>query len=657
MRSMVLKEKIASEAQRLKLKYFGDQSLEMVISAPLPPPYQSLSGGEAAEAEEDFYYKYKASDMESRKDISILESRTVRTIRNKCQPHEREKINSSSSSPNDRLITKNLESTQRERQNIRGINQKLSEGDKRLKRAKGLGSRRWDYRSVVRRKLDSSANSHPDIEGQNSHREYIFKMGRSSVNEVLTSGRTNESDSEGEGGLEQFLGFPGRAWNDNIIWLKGNCLQRDDEKLLDLQFRSVKQSVKSTGERKESLLDEVAEEETELELVMGELGLSRKKRVESRSKKVVKAQFTRSMTSVDDGTWQTSGVEVRAKTPGSGSSAQVNHTTNKIAHKFLKRQIKKALSASGTTVEERVRLAILQGKEDTSQMVAHLVKGIWPGIEEQESELEMTKSELEKSLARVKTDALKEVKQLKSAHAMAISQRWMSLRSTLAEEEVEETEVLGVLDGLDGVSPQTVLDNQGDDVELPEGGSEKVVRKMSLRINDLESRLAWERETATALLSAQVKLQVKLDASRVREDRALMCNQEFAEQFDRMNEVNENREDQYVKAHFRLEKLNQVEGKDFLIKKGLEDLSEATERAKNLQRQVDALGVKGKQANMAQYRIWALERTEDLCRSDLNRCRTDLERMRQKFIGKDDEAPAEHLQTILPAKDMEFREM
>ncbi|KAF6154413.1 hypothetical protein GIB67_028305 [Kingdonia uniflora] len=447
-----------------------------------------------------------------------------------------------------------------------------SEG-KRLKRAKCSGSRGWEYSSVASGKLDSSADSHPDTEGRNSPEESIFKMGRSSVDEVSTSGRTNETDSGGEGGLEQFSSFPG---------------------------------VKSTVERKESWLDEVVKLETELELVLGELGLSIKKRVESKSKTVAKAQ--------------------------------PNLTTGKIARKFSKRQIKKALPASGTTLKK-------------------------------------AKNELEKNLARAKTDALKEVKQLKAAHAVAIGQLQVEAKANLdettekrdrlgrrlmlkgnsqeeidaikadtyAKEEEEEAEVLRVVNGLDGVSPQTVLDNQGDNVELPEGGNEKVA----------------------------------LDASRVHEDHVLMCNREFVEQFDRIKEANEIWENQYVKAYFRLEKLNQVvsnltrqvEKKDSGIKNGLEDLSEATEHAKNLQRQVDALAVKGKQANMAQYRIHALERTEELCRSDLNICRIELERMRHKFIGKDDElrvarenlsaweVAAEHLQTALPAKDMEFREM
>ncbi|KAF6151322.1 hypothetical protein GIB67_040595 [Kingdonia uniflora] len=283
-------------------------------------------------------------------------------------------------------------------------------------------------------------------------------MGRSSVNEVSTSGRTNESDSEGEGGLEQFLGFPGqlvsyplgfdafkefckakgaiggkwerekkvrritpedvlqfygeknfkagggsyfcasvtrsrffdqnsagRAWNDNIIWVKGNFLQRDNEELLDLRFRSVKQSVKSTVERKESLLDEVAEEETEVELVLWELGLSRKKRVESRSKKVVKAQSTRSMTGVDEGKRVMKGKRRRVESLGeSGEKVVEGRSASMVDLKEVK---------------ERARLVILQGKEDTSQMVTHLVKEIWLGIEEYESELKKAKSELEKNLA------------------------------------------------------------------------------------------------------------------------------------------------------------------------------------------------------------------------------------------------------------------
>ncbi|KAF6136261.1 hypothetical protein GIB67_042746, partial [Kingdonia uniflora] len=420
--------------------------------------------------------------------------------------------------------------------------------------------------------------------GRNSLIESVLKMGRSSVNEVLTSGRTNDPDNEGEGGLEQFLGFPGqlvsyplgsdtfrefckaKGWerenkvrritpedilqfygvknfkasrgsyfcasvtqrrffdlnlagrilNDNIIWVKGKCLQRDDEKLLDLRFRSIKQSVKSTGERKKSLLDEVAEEETELELVLGELGQSRKKRVESKSKKVAKAQSTRSMTGVDKGTIQTNGEEIRAKTPGSGRSAQPNLTTGKIAQRFPKRQIKKALPASGTTISGEVA----QGKRKRVEPLGGLGEKVTEG-------------------RSVSVDDLK---------------------------KIEERAKLAILQGKEDTSQM-----------------------------------------------------VEFDASHVREDHTLMCNREFTEQFDKVKEANENREDQYVKTHFKLEKLNQVvsnlarqvEEKESGIKMRLKDLSEATKRAENLQRQVDALAVKAErdQAIARTKKVEARERS------------------------------------------------
>ncbi|KAF6136067.1 hypothetical protein GIB67_000471 [Kingdonia uniflora] len=191
-------------------------------------------------------------------------------------------------------------------------------------RAKGSGSRRWEYRSPVRGKLDSTADSHPDTEDLEIEKrdrgidesislEYFDGDVQSDISkEVITVCDHLNKRWEKEEKLRritpenvlQFYGVKnfkaskgsyfsvsvtqrrffdlnsaGRTWNDNIIWVKGNCLQRDDEELLDLRFRSVKQSVKSTVERKESLMDEVEEDETELDFFLGELGLSRKKRV------------------------------------------------------------------------------------------------------------------------------------------------------------------------------------------------------------------------------------------------------------------------------------------------------------------------------------------------------------------------------------------
>ncbi|KAF6158710.1 hypothetical protein GIB67_040224, partial [Kingdonia uniflora] len=434
---------------RLKLIYFGDRSLEMAIPVPIPSTYQGLSGEEAVEAEEDFYFKWRFH-------VFILTGKE----RWAC------------------LCT--------------------------------LVKDRVEIQQRCEGKMDYTADSHSDTEG--------------------------------------------RTCNDNVIWVKGNCLQRYDEEPLDLQFKIVKQSVNSSMERKESLLDEVAEEETELELVLEGLGLSRKKRVDSKSDKVRRAQSTRSMTGVDEGKKKISGEEVRtnlSKTPGSGSLAPPTLTTSKIAKKYPKKRMLKSLPASGATESGEVTKE-KRRVESSREKVVLLVKGIWLGIEEEKSELKKAKSELEKAQAQAKTEAIKEVRQLKASYVMAIGQLQAEAKVNLDEmlkernrlghhlmlkgyskEEVdaikadtyveegddEEAEAVGVVDGLDGISRQTVLDNQGDDIELPEGGSEK------------------------------------------------------------------------------------VEEKDSETTKGLKELSEVIEHAEKLQRQVDALVVKGRQADMAQYHV------------------------------------------------------
>ncbi|KAF6168921.1 hypothetical protein GIB67_038418 [Kingdonia uniflora] len=327
------------------------------------------------------------------------------------------------------------------------------------------------------------------------------------------------------------------------------------------------------------------------------------------------------MAGVEEGKRQVSSKEARnnfSKTPETGRSAQPNPVKpSKIVLKYLKKWTLKALQTSGTTgssevakdMRRRVKPSgesgekVTEGQSAAGTTLKRSKKG--PGWQ----------FSMEKKIRERWTDALKEVRQLKASHAVAIGQLQVETKANLeemveerdrlghhlmlkdySEEEVdaikadtyveeedeEEAKAVGIVNGLDGASRQTVLNNQGDDVELLEGGSEKAVREMSLRIKNLESGLTRERETSEALLYTQAKLQVELDSSRSREDDALMRNQEFAELFDRMKETNENREDQYVKAHFRLVELTEaiseltlhVEEKDVEIKIGLKELAE-----------------------------------------------------------------------------------
>ncbi|KAF6155048.1 hypothetical protein GIB67_035795 [Kingdonia uniflora] len=206
--------------------------------------------------------------------------------------------------------------------------------------------------------------------------------------------------------------------------------QRDDKKPLDFRFRTVKQSVKSQVERKELLLDEVAEE-AELEFVLEGLDLSRKKRVDSRSKNVGKAQSTRSMAGADEERSQQLAGRILKALPASGTtgSGEVAKEKRRVEPSGESREKvtegRPAAVDDLKEVKERARLAALHGEEGTSKMVARLVKGIWLGIKEKKSELKKEKIELEKKLARARTDALKEAKQLdilKVSHVVAIGQ-------------------------------------------------------------------------------------------------------------------------------------------------------------------------------------------------------------------------------------------
>ncbi|KAF6138760.1 hypothetical protein GIB67_040892 [Kingdonia uniflora] len=325
----------------------------------------------------------------------------------------------------------------RERDKRSGNLIELSEGDKRLRRAKDSGSCWWLYSSVVRGKFDSTTDSHSDTE-----------------------------------------------------------------------------DVKSTLDRMESLLDEVTEEETELELVLEGLGLSRKKKVDSRSN----------------------------KTPRTGSSAQPHPVKpSKVALKYLKKRMLKALSASGTTGSSEVAKDMRRRVKPSGESGEKVVKGRSTTVDylKESKKGQSWRFFTEKKIQARWTDALKEVRQLKTFHALVIGQLQVETKANhdemveerdrlghylmlkgyseqevdaikadtyVEEEDEEEAEAVEIVDGLDGVSRQTVLNNQGDDVELPKGGSEKAVREMSLRINDLESGLARERETSKALLSTQAEL-------------------------------------------------------------------------------------------------------------------------------------------------------
>ncbi|KAF6140224.1 hypothetical protein GIB67_000272 [Kingdonia uniflora] len=220
----------------------------------------------------------------------------------------------------------------------------------------------------------------------------------------------------------------------------------------------------------------------------------------------------------------------------------------------------------------KARLAALHGEEEMGRMGARLMKEICLGVEEERTELKRKKVELKRNVARLKSNLSKEGKRMEALKASQIveinklqAEAKVNLEEVVAERDrlgrhlmskgysedevdairadtyVEEDEdeeaedvVVSVVEGLDGVSPQTVRGSQGDYNKCPELENKKELKDICLRIKDLKVELAMERETTASLLSSQAELQVKLESTCLREDEARQCNQEFAEEYDRM---------------------------------------------------------------------------------------------------------------------------
>ncbi|KAF6135919.1 hypothetical protein GIB67_006811 [Kingdonia uniflora] len=110
---------------------------------------------------------------------------------------------------------------------------------------------------------------------------------------IATDGAYHSSSSSGPCFLD--LSSAGRVWNDNLLWVSGECLQRSDEKPLVFNNRTIITEISCKVSRKVSFIDSVAKEGTELEVVLKKLGINRFKRVASKDDKVKRSQVKRRM--------------------------------------------------------------------------------------------------------------------------------------------------------------------------------------------------------------------------------------------------------------------------------------------------------------------------------------------------------------------------
>ncbi|KAF6156572.1 hypothetical protein GIB67_000037 [Kingdonia uniflora] len=111
------------------------------------------------------------------------------------------------------------------------------------------------------------------------------------------------------------LSSAGRVWNDNLLWVSGECLQRSDEEPLEHKNRTITKGISCKVLRKESFIDVVAREGTELEAVLKLLEISRFKRVASKDDKVRRSQAKRRMAGKTPGTMEEKLLTLELNTP------------------------------------------------------------------------------------------------------------------------------------------------------------------------------------------------------------------------------------------------------------------------------------------------------------------------------------------------------
>ncbi|KAF6160209.1 hypothetical protein GIB67_016645 [Kingdonia uniflora] len=183
---------------------------------------------------------------------------------------------------------------------------------------------------------------------------------------------------------------------------------------------------------------------------------------------------------------------------------------------------------------------------------SRLMKGICFRMEEEQAELKKGKVVLEKKVTHLKIELAREGKRLnsvKAAREVEINELTIEARKNLKEvviqrdrlgchflkmgysktevndimedtyiEELEvEDDGAGAVRGLNGVSPQTMRKNEGDNDVNPENER----KDMYLRIKELENELAKEKDAS-----------VELESAHLSEEEARQYNQELAVEFD-----------------------------------------------------------------------------------------------------------------------------
>ncbi|KAF6168449.1 hypothetical protein GIB67_005001 [Kingdonia uniflora] len=448
--------------------------------------------------------------------------------------------------------------------------------------------------------------------------------------------------------------------------------------------------------RKESFIDAVAREGTELEAVLKELEISWFKRVDRKDDKVRRSQAKRRMSGKTPGSMEEKLVTPELNTPlklarlnkmpdGPVDMATVSST---VVRNLTKRKAAKRGVAFGSVMSDSVDDSSKRRKVTSptkSQVVLEESDKIVEGVdlrppfevevgllEEQcrskarEKMVAIMDDELKKlELEKVREDATLKLKEVRAesvakakrlvttsatsrnnfawklyqlrytkAEIMAFSEGNYEEKEIMDEEEVEEME-----DGLN-VPEKTAADNQET--------INQEIESLRLRVVDLEDLLEVEKKSFA-------ELQKELDVAREREEQTLLYIVEYTEEYEALISQYEDRLDDNVKLSLKLEEAkSQVEDMTATILSRDLALNQLTSKLVELKEK--AVSGSRHKAELAEYRIRALndkicdmkckirglneellkkEIDLDTTRTDLAVAEADFEKMNSSIAGKD----------------------
>ncbi|KAF6154811.1 hypothetical protein GIB67_032423, partial [Kingdonia uniflora] len=412
------------------------------------------------------------------------------------------------------------------------------------------------------------------------------------------------------------LSSAGRVWNNNLLWVSGECFQRSDEDPLELNNRTITKGISCKVSRKESFIDYVVEEGSELEVVLKKLGINRFKRVVSKDDKLVR------LNEIPDGpvniaTVSSTVIRNLAKRKAIKRGAASRSATSDSVDDSSKRRKVTPPAKSQVVLEESIKIAegahlrprfkvetgLMEEQcrakarekgvtvvEDERMLFAHALRGVQLGLQDRSIELEKRisqfegqKNQFEESLTRereafqlelekereaaslklkeVRAESVAEVERL--VFASATSQN--NLAGKLYQLRYTKTKILAFSEG--NYEEKEILDEM--EVEEMEDGlnvAEKTeIESLRLRVVDLESLLELKMFMYghSALRPKLVSWSVgqgsigslkpkEQDVAREREEQTLLYNAEYAEEYEALFSQYEDRLDDNVKLSLKL---------------------------------------------------------------------------------------------------------